>query len=321
MHGLIYPKIIKLGTNPIAMIRRQFLKTSAMAVAGSMFLPDLLSAAPKYPKKLVGLQLYSIREDMKKDPLGTLKQLSDMGYRYVEHANYVNRKFYGYGAKEFKKILDDLGMKMPSGHTVFNSKHYDESKKDFTDEWKYTIEDAATCGQQFVISPWLEDGKRKDADTLKGFMDIFNKNGALCQKSGMKFGYHNHDFEFSQKLGDRTVFDLILSNTDPAMVMQQLDIGNMYNGGAQALDIVTKYPGRFESWHIKDEVAASGGHEKYESTILGKGIVPVKDVLAVAVKAGGPNQFIIEQESYQGKTPLECMKENIAIMKGWGYKA
>ncbi|MFN9782351.1 MAG: hypothetical protein ACK54A_03860, partial [Sphingobacteriales bacterium] len=63
------------------------------------------------------------------------------------------------------------------------------------------------------------------------------------------------------------------------------------------------------------------GHEKYESTILGKGIVPVKDVLAIAVKAGGPNQFIIEQESYQGKTPLECMKENIAIMKGWGYKA
>ena len=305
------------------MIRRQFLKTSALAVAGTLALPDFLKAGPNYPQKLVGLQLYSIRDDMHKDPLGTLKQLSGMGYRYVEHASYTNRKFYGYEAKAFKKILDDLGMKMPSGHTVFNSQHWDATKKDFTDVWKYTIEDAATCGQQFVISPWLEEGKRKDADTLKGFMEVFNKNGELCQKSGMKFGYHNHDFEFSQKLGDRTVYDIMLGETDPKLVMQQLDIGNMYNGGANAVDIVTKYPGRFESWHIKDEITstAGAGHEKYESTILGKGIVPVKDVLAIAVKAGGPNQFIIEQESYQGKTPLECMKENIAIMKGWGYKA
>lgn len=305
------------------MIRRQFLKTSALAVAGTLALPDFLKAGPNYPQKLVGLQLYSIRDDMHKNPLGTLKELSAMGYRYVEHASYTNRKFYGYEAKEFKKILDDLGMKMPSGHTVFTSQHWDAAKKDFTDAWKYTIEDAATCGQQFVISPWLEEGKRKDADTLKGFMEVFNKNGELCQKSGMKFGYHNHDFEFSQKLGDRTVYDIMLGETDPKLVMQQLDIGNMYNGGAKAIDIVTKYPGRFESWHIKDEIASAGGtgHEKYESTILGKGIVPVKDVLAIAVKAGGPNQFIIEQESYQGKTPLECMKENIAIMKGWGYKA
>ena len=305
------------------MIRRQFLKTSALAVAGTLALPDFLKAGPNYPQKLVGLQLYSIRDDMHKDPLGTLKQLSGMGYRYVEHASYTNRKFYGYEAKAFKKILDDLGMKMPSGHTVFNSQHWDATKKDFTDVWKYTIEDAATCGQQFVISPWLEEGKRKDADTLKGFMEVFNKNGELCQKSGMKFGYHNHDFEFSQKLGDRTVYDIMLGETDPKLVMQQLDIGNMYNGGANAVDIVTKYPGRFESWHIKDEITSTGGagHEKYESTILGKGIVPVKDVLAIAGKAGGPNQFIIEQDSYQGKTPLECMKENIAIMKGWGYKA
>jgi hypothetical protein len=101
-------------------------------------------------------------------------------------------------------------------------------------------------------------------------MDIFNKNGALCQKSDMKFGYHNHDFEFSQKLGDTTVFDLILSNTDPKLVMQQLDMGNMYNGGAKALDIVNKYPGRFESWHVKDEIAASGGNENLKVQSLAK---------------------------------------------------
>jgi sugar phosphate isomerase/epimerase len=268
------------------MIRRQFLKTGMMAVAGTVTFPDFLSAKPRYPKKLVGLQLYSVRDDMKADPLGTLKKLSGMGYKYVEHADYVNRKFYGFSASEFRKILDGLGLKMPSGHTVFTSKHWDESRKDFTDAWKYTIEDAATCGQ----------------------------------KSGMKFGYHNHDFEFSQKLDGQQVFDLILSNTDPKLVMQQLDIGNMYNGGADALDIVKKYPGRFESWHIKDEIKAAGGNEKYESTLLGQGIVPVKDILAIAKSTAGPTHLIIEQESYQGKTPLDSVQENLKIMSGWGYK-
>jgi sugar phosphate isomerase/epimerase len=293
-----------------------------MAVAGTMVLPELLKAGPTYPKKLVGLQLYSVRDDMGKDPLGTLKQLSAMGYRYAEHAWYRDRKFYGWSAKEFKKILDDLGIRMPSGHTGFKSSHFDEVKKDFTDEWKYTVEDAALIGQQYVISPSMEDDVRRDPEKLKRFLELFNKNGELCKKAGMKFGYHNHHQEFSEKIGEQQVFDFILANTDPALVMQQLDTGNLYNGGAKAIDVVKKYPGRFESWHIKDEIAApSGGHEKYESTVLGKGIVGVKDILEIAVKAGGPNQFIIEQESYQGLTPLECMKQNIGIMKGWGYKA
>jgi sugar phosphate isomerase/epimerase len=303
------------------MIRRQFLKTSAIAAAGAMLVPEFLSAAPRYPQKLVGLQLYSVRDEMTKDPLGTLKQLSAMGYRYAEHAWYRDRKFYGWAPKEFKKILDDLGIKMPSGHTVFRWSHWDDSKKDFTDQWKYTVEDAAVLGQDYVISPSMEENVRKDPEALRKFMDLFNKNGELCQKSGMKFGYHNHDFEFSEKHGDQTLFDIILTRTDPKLVMQQLDTGNLYNGGAKAIDIVKKYPGRFESWHVKDEILATGGHEKYESCVLGKGIVPIKDILEIASKAGGPNQFIIEQESYQGKQPLESMKENIEIMKSWGYKA
>ena len=291
-----------------------------MAVAGTMALPDFLSAKPKYPQKLVGLQLSSVRDDMKKDPMATLKELSSMGYKYVEHASYVERKFYGYPASEFKKILDGLGLEMPSGHTVFRLAHWDDSKKDFTDAWKYTVEDAATCGQKFVISPSMEPQIYNTYDDLKRFMDLYNKNGALCQKSGMKFGYHNHDFEFSHKLNDQLLFDLILSSTDPKLVMQQLDIGNMYNGGANALDIVKKYPGRFESWHIKDEIKAAAGNEKYESTILGKGIVPVKDILAIAKSSPGDTHLIIEQESYQGNTPLNSVKEDLKIIGDWGYK-
>ena len=173
---------------------------------------------------------------------------------------------------------------MPSGHTVMSPKHWDEIKKDFTDSWKYTVEDAATMGQQFVISPSMEAGFRKNYDALLKFMEVFNKSGELCKKSGMKFGYHNHDFEFSEKLNGETLYDLILKNTDGHLVMQQLDIGNLYNGGAKAIDWVKKYRGRFESLHVKDEIAATDGNEKYESTILGVGIVNVKEVIDMVRK-------------------------------------
>jgi sugar phosphate isomerase/epimerase len=301
--------------------RRAFLKKGAATVATlSVFSNSFLASAKgKKGKELTGIQLYSIRDDMKADPMGTLKKLSAIGYKHVEHASYNDRKFYGWGAKEFRKILDDLGMKMPSGHTVMNKqKHWDDAKKDFTDAWKYTVEDAATCGQQFVISPSMSQEARKSSSELKAFMDIFNKSGELCKKSGMKFGYHNHDFEFAEKLDGTTVYDIILKNTDPSLVMQQLDIGNLYNGGANALEVVKQYPGRFESMHVKDEIKATSGNEHYESTILGKGIVNPKEVIDLGRK-NGTIHFIIEQESYQGKTPLDCAKEDLDIMKKWGY--
>jgi len=300
--------------------RRDFIKRSTIAVLGTSMISNSLFAA-KGGKELMGLQLYSVRDEMKSDPLGTLKQLAEMGYKHVEHANYVERKFYGHGAKEFKKILDDLGLKMPSGHTVMGKPHWDDSKKEFTDVWKYTVEDAAVVGQEYVISPWLDESLRKTADDLKRYMEVFNKSGALCKKSGMKFGYHNHDFEFSVKLDGKTVYDLMLQNTDPELVIQQLDIGNLYNGGAKAIDIVRQYPGRFQSMHVKDEIKSSGdnNNHEYESTVLGAGIVNVKEVIDLGRKSGGTKHFIIEQESYQGKTPIASVKEDFEVMKKWGF--
>lgn len=300
--------------------RRKFLKHSTLTAAGAAFLSGQLFATNR-TGHITGVQLYSVRDDMKKDPLGTLKLISAMGYKYVEHANYVDRKFYGYSAADFKKLLADLGMQMKSGHTVMNSKHWDESKKDFTDLWKYTVEDAAIAGQQYVISPWLDDQYRKTYDGLKGYMEVFNKSGELCKKSGMKFGYHNHDFEFSQQLNNMKIFDIILQNTDPSLVAQQLDIGNMYHAGGIALDIMKQYPGRFELMHVKDEIKTAKGEmgSEYESTILGTGVIPVKEVIDLGKKAGGTLHFIIEQESYQGKTPVDAVKEDLAIMKKWGY--
>jgi sugar phosphate isomerase/epimerase len=298
--------------------RRTFLKQGAIALAGTTLLTRSVFASAK-PTTLVGIQLYSVRDEMKADPLGTLKQVAEMGYKHVEHASYTDRKFYGYAPAEFKKVLNDLGLSMPSGHTVMRPNHWDATKKDFTDAWKYTVEDAATLGQNYVISPWLDQTLRQTKDDLKRYMEVFNKSGELCKKSGMKFGYHNHDFEFSQKFDNETVYDIMLKNTDPELVMQQLDIGNLYNGGANAAEVVKQYPGRFESLHVKDEIKAEGGKEKFESTVLGKGIVNVKEVIDLCKKSGGTFHYIIEQESYQGKTPIASIKEDLEVMKKWGY--
>ena len=132
--------------------RRTFIRTGAMAVAAAALLKQNAFASSKVDRT-VGLQLYSVRDDMMKDPLGTLKQLAAMGYVYLEHANYIDRKFYGYSAPEFKKVLDGMGLKMVSGHTVFGLQHWDDNKKDFTDAWKFTLEDAAVLKQSYVISP------------------------------------------------------------------------------------------------------------------------------------------------------------------------
>jgi len=301
--------------------RRKFLSNTSIAIVGASLNTNYLFASSKQ-STVLGIQLYSVRDDMRKDPLGTLQQLALMGYKNVEHANYINRKFYGYSATEFKKILDDLGLKMPSGHTVMEKKHWDATKKDFTDEWKLTIEDAAFMGQQYVISPWLDDSLRKKYDDLVAYMDVFNKSGELCRKSGMKFGYHNHNFEFSTQLNNQKVFDIMINHTDKSLVAQQLDIGNMYGAGGRAMEIIKTYPGRFELMHVKDEIKSTQAgdlHDGYESTILGKGILGIKEIINEAKKTGGTKHFIIEQESYQNDTPLNCAKEDLKAMHHWGF--
>lgn len=299
--------------------RRTFIKSGAALIAAAAVMPGEVLAAKTRKKGIIGVQLYSVRDEMGKDPLGSLKKVAAMGYEYVEHANYVDRKFYGYTPQEFRKVLDDLGLKMISGHTVMGRNHWDEARNDFSDSWKYTVDDAAVLGQRYVVSPSMDNSMRSKYDDFMHYMEIFNKCGELCKKQGMKFGYHNHDFEFSEKLNNEKLFDIMMRTMDPDKVVVQLDMGNLYNGGAVALDVVRQYPGRFENLHVKDEIAASEGNDKYESTIIGKGIVNAREVIDLATKIGGTEVYIIEQESYQGKTPMECIEEDLKIMKSWGY--
>lgn len=297
--------------------RRTFVKSGAMIALGATILPRSVFAA--IPQKAeVGLQLYSVRDDMKNDPKGSLKKLSGMGYKVVEHAGYSDRKFYGFEPSEFKKILEDLGLKMYSGHVDFGMQAWDASKNDFTDTWKHTVEDAAFMGQKFVITPELAEKAQKDYDTLMKVIDLWNKCGALCQKYGMKFGYHD-DFSEDAVLNNMKLYDIIMKYSDPDLTIQQFDIANLYNAaGTSPIDTIKKYPGRFPSLHVKDVLQEKNKENSHDSTILGKGVLDVKDVLPLAVK-NGSWLMIIEQEAYQNESPMDCAKDDLAAMKKWGY--
>jgi sugar phosphate isomerase/epimerase len=292
-----------------------------MAVAGVIVIPEFAISKTMNPYNVnrfkTALQLYSVRDAMSKEPLATLEALAKIGYKYVEHANYSNRKFYGMTPPEFKMVLDNLGMEMPSGHTVLQSTHWDKAKNDFTDEWKYLVEDAAFMGQKFVISPSLETGIRQNYDELLRFMDIFNQCGELCGQYGMQFGYHNHDFEFREKLNEQLLWDIMMEHTDPKMVVMQLDSGNMFVAGAQAKEVLTKYPGRYANLHLKDMQLRTTG-EGFESTVIGTGLLPMQEIIELSIQSG-TTLFVIEQEAYQGKDPLLCMEENFKMMNSWGH--
>lgn len=302
--------------------RRKFIQNTGIALLGIGMTPSTLWSknTSADAKTLIGIQLYAVRDNMFKDPLGTLKALSKMGYQFIEHANYVNRKLYGYTPIEFKKILDDLGMKMPSGHTSLNASHWDATKKEFTAAWKYTIDDAVTLGQDYVISPWIDEKVRTSYDALMHQLEQFNLSGELCLESGMQFGYHNHNFEFIEKVNGQLIYDIILKETDPELVIHQLDFGNMFGIGARGMDWIKKYPGRFVSVHVKDEIKVPIGemNDQHDSTILGNGLVDPKAVCLLAKAIGGTKQFIIEQESYQGIAPLVCARINLERIKTWG---
>ena len=207
---------------------------------------------------------------------------------------------------------------MYSGHVDFNLQAWDASKKDFTDTWKHTVEDAAFMGQKFVITPELADNAQKDYDELLKVIDLWNKCGELCQKYGMKFGYHD-DFNENTILKNMKLYDIIMKYSDPKLTIQQFDIANLYNAaGTDPMDVIKNYPGRFVSLHVKDVLKEMNKDKMHDSTVLGKGVLNVKDVVSLAIK-NGAWLIIIEQEAYQNESPMDCVKDDLAAMKKWGY--
>ena len=167
--------------------RRSFIKGIAAASAAGLIIPETLFAMPT--KKTIGIQLYTIREMVNKDFKGTLKILSEIGYNSVEAAGYGDRKFYGYEPQEYAKICNDYGILPLSSHSGINPENADT-----------VIEDTAKAGMSYLVLPSIPKEKRQTLDDYKRLADEFNQIGEKCKKSGLKFGYHNHAFEF-EKIG------------------------------------------------------------------------------------------------------------------------
>ena len=271
--------------------RRSFLIQSSVAAAGTMLLPSFTFAPKKY--KNLGVQLYTFRKEMAADATGTLKQIAAIGIKQIETARSEKGHYYGLGPKEMKKVCDDLGMKLRSGHV-----HLDEN-------WQKTLDEAAESGQEYVICSTMPSNGQT-VDNYKKVAETFNKAGEDCKKMDLKFGYHNHGYEFEAD-DDQVLYDVLMDNTDPNLVHMELDLGWVVAGGKDPIDYFNKYEGRFPLWHLKDMNLT-----KKESTEFGKGGLDISGMLKNSKKSGLKYIFI-EQEEY-ASTPLESMKENLKYL-------
>jgi len=211
------------------------------------------------PKKNIGLQLYSIRDSIRKDVPAAIEKVAQMGYTFVEPAGYGDGKFYGMEPDEFKALCENHGMLVLSSHTsrqLPDSSNYEETMA----WWDKCIDAHVVVGAKYIVQPSMGRSAYESIANLKLWCDYFNAVGEKCNAKGIRFGYHNHDREFTTVHGDTVMYDFMLRNTDPEKVMFQLDLYWCVVGGKDPVDYFNKYPGRFELWHIKDkeEVGASG---------------------------------------------------------------
>ena len=293
------------------MDRRNFIKQSSLAVASGLVMAPNLNVEKR---NRYGIQLYSVRDDMKKDPLSTLKELAKMGYNYVEGYGYRDRKWQGeHDLARMKKMLVESGLTMPSAHFVLKSSDFDAKMGDFTDDFKRMTEDAVAVGQQYFVSSSIVSEDRKDLDAFKNLCGVMNKTGEFFKKNGLTLGYHNHDFEFD-KLGETTLFDTMLKEVDAKNLSIEMDMGWAVYANQNPIEWFKKYPKRFELSHLKDGNKRGETTNKHTSCIIGKGDVDFKAILDNR-KLAGLKMLIIEIEDYvvsplvDAKTCLENFKK------------
>lgn len=275
--------------------RRAFVKTVSTGIVASMVLPLKLLAMPS--NKLIGIQLYTLHDQMKKDVIGTMEQVSKIGFNAIETAGYSNRMFYGYAPEEFKRIVEEMGMTPQSSHAGVNMMNVDE-----------VVEDTVNCGMSYLVLPSLDKSKRNTLDDYRQTADEFNVVGEKCKKAGLTFAYHNHAFEF-ELLEEKIPYDVLLENTDPELVTMQLDLYWMVYGGSDPVEYFNRYPGRFGLFHVKDM-----SHEtSMESTEIGEGSIDFKTIFAEKEQAG-MKYFYLEQESFQ-MDPFESIKISYEYLK------
>lgn len=279
--------------------RRDFLKMSSFAAGGLAFSGAVTQLAGcKSPSKLsgtnntFGLQLYSLRDVLPKDPKGVLQQVATFGYKQLEGYEGPMGIYWGMTNLEFKNYMDHLGMRMVSSHCNWRQ---DLEKK---------ADDAAAIGMKYLICPYL--GAQKTLDGYKKAADDFNKAGEICKQRGLKFAYHNHDYSFKPIDG---VFpqDVMMQAADKSLVDFEMDMYWVVAAGQDPIAWAKKYPGRFTLGHVKEKAGKETG-------TLGTGSIDYPTILK-ATEDEGMKYFIVEQEEYEGTTPIQAAKDDAEYMK------
>lgn len=267
------------------MKRRKFIKTTTAALAATAFIP---SFGCKMERK-TGLILYTVRGDMNKDAEATLDKIAELGYNWLEAANYADGKFYGREPAEFKNMIESRDMSLISSHNGLNPDNVDE-----------VVGAASEAGLKYLVMPSLGRDWSGSLDGFKQAAEFMNKAGEKCKANGMKLGFHNHSIEFME-IDGQVPYDILLENTEPENVIFELDLAWIIAAEKNPVDYFEKYPGRFELWHVKDL-----SEDKHDAT-LGEGTIDFIPIFEKA-KISGMKYFFIEQDNCKTHSPLESIE-------------
>lgn len=236
--------------------RREFLRVTAAGALGALTLSQVSCRSKTNVSEKakgtdlksfgIGLQLYTIRDAMAKDVHGSLKRVSDIGYKYLELAGYADGKFYGYEPLEFKKMVEDLGMEILSSHTQV------EARGITLENAKKMTEDHAKLNVKYCIQPWVVEEARTTISSYQKMVADWNEVGRIMKESGIQFGYHNHNFEFDTVEGKIPYYDVFMVEADKDMITMEIDIFWAAKAGQDIVEMFNNYPGRFQLFHMKD---------------------------------------------------------------------
>lgn len=279
------------------MDRRNFLKGSSVGFGGAILLSNKTVSgkifAAKYLKK-IGLQLYTVRNELQNSFEETLRKVAALGINEVEFAGYFGQK-----PETIKSLLKRFDLASPSAHIDTETLRKILPK---------AIEDAKTIGHKYLVLGYLPEQERKTLDDYKKLVELLNKAGEECKKAGLQFAYHNHDFEFKTTDG-KIPYDLILAETDAEKVKMELDLYWITKAGFDPLLYFEKYPKRFPLVHVKD---MDKTFEKSFSEV-GRGTIDFKQIFAKSKLAGIEHYFIEQDET--PADPFESVKISLKFLR------
>ncbi len=266
--------------------RRKFLMNAGLVGAGVALLPKLSLAASK---NVAGLQLYTLRDELPKDVRGVIAKVAKAGYKEVEVYGYSKQNgFWGLKPTEFKQLLDQHGLKSPSGHYGVDFSLGEDKFEDLD----AAIEAAKVLGHQYVTIPSVNAAPYKTAADLKKLAGKFNVAAKRVKAASLKMGYHNHNFEFTPVDGT-SLYEVLLKETDPSLVSFEMDLYWVVRAGQDPIKWFEKYPGRFTMVHVKD----MDKQDHKLNTEVGKGEINFKQIFAKS-KLAGIKHYIVEQENF-----------------------